>query len=171
MSEEKTMQEEAQDEMMELALENLDKLIPEEWRDRINNVILPKLLYFTKMMVKKSIKQSADLVGKDKFVILCNMPVQLKDEVVLVPHYFKIDKSQLKNELVLKDGEDPETQISYLDIYAKIDSYTDIKQIIADAKNGNLLRDVVSGKDYPKVQDSEQKQIDTSANNDSNGTN
>lgn len=160
MSEEKTMQEEANDEMMELAMENLDKLIPEEWRDRINNIILPKLLYFVKMAVKKSIKQSADLVGKDKFAIVCNMPVQLKDEVVLVPHYFKIDKSQLKNELELKDGEEPEVMISYLDIYAKIDSYTDIKQIIADAKNGNLLRDIVRGKDYPENKIEQQKQID-----------
>lgn len=160
MSEEKTMQEEANDEMMELAMENLDKLIPEEWRDRINNIILPKLLYFVKMAVKKSIKQSADLVGKDKFAIVCNMPVQLKDEVVLVPHYFKIDKSQLKNEVELKDGEEPEVMISYLDIYAKIDSYTDIKQIIADAKNGNLLRDIVRGKDYPENKIEQQKQID-----------
>lgn len=158
MSEPKTMAEEAQDEWLELAVENIDKLIPEEWSETLNNVILPKLLKIFKMALKKSIKDTHNMVGENKYILLCNMPVQLADNKILqVPHLFKIDKSQFKNELELKEGQAPELMISYMDIYAKIDSYANVKDIIADMKNGTIFKGIVKN-NLPEKQ--EQKQIE-----------
>lgn len=157
MSTEKTMQDEMNEEWTELALENLDKLIPKEWNERINEVILPKILYFIKMALKKGIKDSAELLGKDKYAVMCNLPVEMKDgNVIWVPHYAKIDKSQLKYEFALKEGENPEVMISYLDIYAKIDKYKNVKDLITDIKGGNFLKGITTGTD---MESSDQKEL------------
>lgn len=155
---EKTMQEQASDEWLELAMENMDKLIPAEWSQTLNEVILPKLLKIFKMALKKSIQDTANIVGENKYALICNMPVELDGKVLHVPHFFKIDKSQFKNELELKEGQAPEVTVSYLDIYARIDSYTDVKQIIADMKSGSLFKGVVQMN--AQVETQEQKQIE-----------
>lgn len=164
MSEEKTMQDEANEEWAELALENLDKLIPKDWGPTLHEVILPKLLFFIKKGLKQSIKTSADFLGKDKYAVMCNLPIEYKPgEIIWVPHYVKIDKAQLKNEFALKDGEDPESIVSYLDVYKKIDGYTNVKDMITDIKSGNFLKGIVSGTSHGTPDQKEleqQKQLD-----------
>lgn len=148
-NEPKSMQEEMNEEWSELAMENIEKLIPAEWHERIQEVILPKILYFMKMALKKGIKDSVHILGKDKYAIMCNLPIELKPgEVIWVPHYVKIDKSQLANEFALKEGQNPETMVSYLDLYHKIDSYKTVKEIVADIKSGNIMNGLVSGTDH-----------------------
>lgn len=145
----KTMQEEMNNEWAELAMENIEKLIPADWNNTIQEVILPKILYFLKMALKKGIKDSHNILGQDKYMVACNLPVEIKPgEVIWAPHIVKIDKAQLANEFALKDGESPQMMISYLDIYAKIDSYKTVKDIIADIKNGTILNGLATGKEY-----------------------
>lgn len=144
----KTMQEEMNDEWAELAMENIEKLIPAEWNNTIQEVILPKILYFIKMALKKGIKDSHNILGQDKYMVACNLPVEIKpNEVIWVPHIVKIDKNQLANEFALKEGETPEAMISYLDVYARIDSYKTVKDIMADIKSGNIFKGLVTGTD------------------------
>jgi hypothetical protein len=167
-NEPKSMRDEMNDEWAELAMENIDKLIPSEWGQQINEVILPKLLYFMKMALKKGIKDSVNLLGKEKLAVVANLPVELKDKTIIhVPHFCKIDKSQLKHEFALHDGEMPEVIISYLDVYNKIDSYKNVKDLMADMKNGTLFKGFTGGKDYSDEEQKqivEQKQIDQTPN-------
>lgn len=146
MSEEpKTMKEQMDEEWTDFFIENLDKLIPKEWNDRIQEVILPKILYFFKMALKKGIKDSQNMLGKDKFATACNLPVERNGEVIWVPHIIKFHKDQLEHEFALKEGEQPEMMVSYLDVYDRIDKYTTVKEIIADMKSGNIFKGLVKG--------------------------
>lgn len=161
MSEEpkvKTMQDEMNEEWTELFIENMDKLIPKEWNDRIQEVILPKILYFLKMALKKGIKDSQNLFGKDKFITICNLPMERNGEVIYVPHGIKFRKDQLLHEFALKPGEEPEAMISYLDIYDRIDKYTTVKEIIADMKSGDIFKGLVKSEISSQP---EQKQIES----------
>lgn len=160
MSEEpkvKTMQDEMNEEWTELFIENMDKLIPEEWNQRINEVILPKILYFLKMALKKGIKDSSNILGKDKFATMCNLPVERNGEVIWVPHVIKFRKDQLAHEFALKEGEEPEAIMSYLDLYDRINKYTTVKEIIADMKSGNIFKGLVKSEISSQP---EQKQIE-----------
>lgn len=160
MSEQKTAQQEASDEWMELAMENIDTLIPDQFRETLNEVILPKMLKIFKMAVKKSVKDSWSLMGNNKLGIICNMPTQMKDNSVIeTPYFIKIDKSQLKYELELKEGQKPEAMVSYLMLLDKIDRYQNMKDLIADIKAGKLLTREDIGMP-PKEESAEQKQIE-----------
>lgn len=155
MAEEKTMAEQAQDEWLDLAIENMDKLIPAEWSQQLNEVIFPKLLKIVKMALKKSIKDTHEIVGTNKYLLVCNIPIELPDgKIIQIPHAAKFDKSQLKNEIELNS--DPELLVSYLDMYNKIDSYTNIKDIMAAVKDGSLYKGIIK-QNSPAP---EQKQIE-----------
>lgn len=145
----KTMSEEAQDEWMELAAENIHKLIPAEWMPRINE-ILPKVLNMVKIGIKKNIKETAKSLGDSKMYIMMNFPHTLPSgDTMQVPTMFRIDKSQLGPsvydettglyELQLKEGEQPEATFSMLTLANKINSYENLTDLIKAVKDGTFL--------------------------------
>lgn len=149
MSEVKSMKDEMNDELMELAIENIHKLIPEEWMPRINE-ILPKILNIVKIGIKKNIKQVAESLGNGKISIMMNMPHELPDKsIMMVPTFFRIDKRQLgpseynkatdQYELMLRPGEMPEATFSMLTLIEKINQYDKIEDLIKDVKAGSFL--------------------------------
>lgn len=168
------MQEEMNDEIMDLAIENIHKLIPEEWMPRINE-ILPKVLNIVKIGIKKNIKQSAEQLGNNKMFIMMNFPHQLQDgSTIMVPSMFRIDKSQLgpsrfneqtgNYELDLKPGEVPELTFSMLTLAEKINSYETIEQLIKDMKEGTFmtLKDInYTGDKSKAVEAPQKKQIES----------
>lgn len=92
---EKTMNEEMNDEVFDLAVQNIHKLIPEEWMPRINE-ILPKILNIVKIGINKNIKTTAEGLGDTKMMICMNFPHSLQDgSTMMVPTMFKIDKNQI----------------------------------------------------------------------------
>lgn len=168
------MQEEMNDEIMDLAIQNIHKLIPEEWMPRINE-ILPKVLNIVKMGIKKNIKNSAEQLGDNKMFIMMNFPHQLKDgSIIQVPTMFRIDKSQLgpsrfnaqtgNYELDLKAGEVPELTFSMLSLAEKINSYESIEQLTKDVKEGTFmtLKDInYTGDKSKPLTGAEQKQLES----------
>lgn len=150
--EEKTMKQQAQDEWAELMVENIETLIPDEWNERLNNVILPAVLKFMKMGLKYGISNSHKMLGENKMAILMNFPIVYAGKNVSAPCFVKIDKSQLKNEMELKDGENPETFISYLDIYTRIDSFTNVKDLMKAVKDGTLMKGLVIDNPKEKIE-------------------
>ena len=146
----KTMRDEMNEEWAELAMENIHKLIPKEWMPRINE-ILPKVLNIVKIGIKKNIKNMAEQLGPNKMYIIMNMPAKFKDsdEVIMIPSYLRIDKSQLgpskynkatgEFELQLKAKEVPEVNFSMMTLAEKINSYNKIEDLIADVKNNKFL--------------------------------
>lgn len=149
MSEEKTMKEEMNEEITDLVIENIHKMIPEEWMPRINE-ILPKILNIVKTSIKKNIKDTAESLGNNKMFITMNWPHELKDaSMIMVPTMFRIDKSQLgpstydeatgNYEFSLKDGEVPEAQFSMMTIAEKINSYDSVEKLFKDIKEGKFI--------------------------------
>lgn len=146
----KTMKDEMNEEWTELAIQNIHKLIPQEWMPRINE-ILPKILNIVKIGIKKNIKSMADQLGVNKMYIIMNLPTKFKDseEIVMMPSYIRIDKSQLgpsqlneatgEYELQLKPGEVPEINFSMMTLAEKIHSYEKIEDLISDVKNGKFI--------------------------------
>lgn len=150
MSEEKTMQEEMNEEVMELALQNIHKLIPEEWMPRINE-ILPKILNMVKIGMKKSMKTISSQLG-DRIFMIMNIPVQFPNgDILKVPHYIMIDPNQIdffqtpsaenpNGEFKLKAGEVPKAIYSFATLAEQIQGYTDVKELFADIQNGNFMK-------------------------------
>ena len=160
-NEPKTMQEEMNEEFVELAMENINTLIPEAWNQHLNEVLLPKILGIMKLALKKGIKDSGKMLGENKMMIVTNMPVILNDgSTVLIPHAFTIDKRKLENEVVLKEGETPDASFSYLALYEKINGYKNVKDIMLDVKSGNIFNNVSVAAPENKIEGTEQKQID-----------
>lgn len=169
MSKDVSMSEEMNDEWMELAVQNIHKLIPEEWMPRINE-ILPKILNIVKIGIKKNIKQTAESLGNGKICIMMNMPHALPDNnIMMVPTFFRIDKRQLgpseynettgMYELMLRKGEVPEATFSMLTLAERLNAYDKIEDLIKDVKNGQFL----SLKDFHYTGDQskpQQKQIE-----------
>lgn len=149
MSEVKTMKEEMNEEITELVIENITKLIPEEWMPRINE-ILPKILNIVKTSIKKNIKDTASSLGDNKMFITMNFPHELKDgSTIMVPTMFRIDKSQLgpstydevtgNYEFCLKEGQVPEAQFSMMTIAEKIHGYDSVEKLFKDIKDGKFI--------------------------------
>ena len=143
------MQDEMTDEWLELATENIHKLIPDEWMPRINE-ILPKILKIVKIAMKKNVKNSAEQLGPTRMFIMMNAPYIIQDgSTIMVPSCYSIDKSQLGPsllneetglyELQLKPGEVPQMTFSMLTFIEKLDRYEKIEDLIKDMKNGTFM--------------------------------
>ncbi len=170
----KSMQDEMNDEWFNLAVENIQKFIPDEWMPRINE-ILPKILEIAKIAIKKNIKSSAETLGDDQMVLMMNFPNILDDKsTIMVPTIFTIHKNQIgpseldeatgNYEFRLKDGEVPISSFSMLTLANRICSYNKIEDLIKDVKNGNFitLADInyTGSKDKnEQIASGEQKQI------------
>lgn len=145
----KSMQDEMSDEWLDLAVQNIHKLIPQSWMPQINE-ILPKLLKIVKIAMKKNIKTSAEQLGNTKIMLMLNVPNELSDgSTIMVPTCYRIDKSQLGPsvldeatgiwELQLKPDSVPEYEFSMLTFIQKLDKYDKIEDLIKDLKNGNFM--------------------------------
>lgn len=137
------------DEWFNLAVENIHKLIPNEWMPRINE-ILPKILEIAKIGIKRNIKSSAEALGNDQMILMMNFPNILENgDTIMVPTLFTINKNQIgpseldpetgNYEFRLKDGEVPISTFSMLTLANRICSYTKIEDLIKDVKNGNFI--------------------------------
>lgn len=171
MAEQKTMRDEMNDEWMELALENINKLLPEHVMSHIN-AVLPKILGIVKIAIKKNIKNTAEYLGDDKMFIEMNFPYVFPNgDTIMVPSMFKIDKRQIGpsvyNEatgcydFALKEGEVPEIQFSLMTLVEKIDKYDKMEDLIKDVKDGTFIT-IDEIKYTPKdhnIAATEQKQI------------
>lgn len=159
------------DEWMELAIDNINKLLPEHVMSHIN-AVLPKILNIVKIGIKKNIKATAEHLGDDKMFIEMNFPYVLNTgETIMVPSMFKIDKKQIGPsefneetqcyEFRLKDGEVPEIQFSLMTLVEKLDKYDKMEDLIKDVKNGTFI--TINDMNYhPKdnnIASTEQKQI------------
>lgn len=144
-----SMQDEMTDEWLELATDNIHKLIPQDWMPRINE-ILPKILKIVKIAMKKNIKTSAEQLGNSKIMLMLNSPHILGDgSEIMIPTCYRIDKSQLGPsvfvpetglwELSLKEGETPEYEFSMLTFINKLDKYEKIEDLVKDMKNGTFM--------------------------------
>lgn len=145
-----TMQDEMNEEWMNLAVENIHKLIPEEWMPRINE-ILPKILNVVKIGMKKSMKTISSQLGNNIFLIM-NLPVEFKTgEIFKVPHYIMISPDQIdffqtpspelpNGEFRLKLGEVPKAIYSFSTLAEQIQNYKDVKELLADIQNGNFMK-------------------------------
>lgn len=143
------MQDEMNEEWFNLAVSNINKLIPAEWMPRINE-ILPKILEIAKIAIKKNIKSSAETLGDDQMVLMMNFPNMLEDKsVIMVPTIFTINKNQIgpseldpatgNYEFRLKDGEVPISSFSMLTLANRICSYNKLEDLIKDVKNGTFI--------------------------------
>jgi len=151
MSEEKTMHDEMNEEWMDLAVENIHRLIPEEWMPRINE-ILPKILNIVKIGMKKGMKTISSQLGNRIFMIM-NIPMKYKDsdEIFNIPHYIMISPDQIdffqtptpecpNGEFKLKVGQQPKAIYSFATLADKIQNYTDVKELISDLQSGNFMK-------------------------------
>lgn len=141
--------DEMTDEWLDLAVQNIHKLIPAGWMPQINE-ILPQLLKIVKVAMKKNVKTSAEQLGNTKIMMMLNVPNELPDgSMIMVPTCYRIDKSQLGPsvldeatgnwELQLKPGTVPEYEFSMLTFIQKLDKYDKIEDLIKDLKNGNFM--------------------------------
>ena len=139
MNEVKKMQQELNNEFNDAMINNVQGLLPEEWKARINEM-LPKILGLIKHGLTGTLKKLTEELGENKkmFVIM-NVPTRdEKGELFYLPKFMSIETSQLAA-FGLKVGEKPKVNYPLTAIVEKIQAYKDAQQLLADLSSGSLF--------------------------------
>lgn len=139
MNEVKKMQQELNGEFNSAMLENVQSLLPPEWKARVNEM-LPKILGLIKHGLTGTLKKLTEELGDNKkMLVVMNVPTRDdKGEIFYQPKFMSIETTQLAA-FTMKQGEKPKINYPLTAIVEKIQSYTDAQQLLTDLSNGNLF--------------------------------
>jgi len=161
MGEVKKMKDEMNNAINEALLENVQTLIPDAWKPKINEM-LPKILGLIKHGLKASLKKLTEELGENKKIFMVmNVPAKGDDGVVFFrPKFMIIETSQLEA-FNLKAGEILKVNYPLTAIVEKIESYKTAEKLLADLSSGDLFSidsSAVMEKEKPKEQEQQNEQ-------------